>query len=243
MGKKGRIHIGTSGWHYDHWKDVFYPEGLSSGDMLDFYSGKFRTAEINNSFYKLPSKKTFKGWKKQVPEEFIFSVKASRYITHMKKLKCGKRPVNRLIRSVNELGGKLGPVLFQLPPVWGKNCQRLEQFLSILPRGMRYTFEFRNSDWFSEDVYSVLREKNAAFCIYELDKKISPKKVTADFVYVRLHGPDGPYKGKYSKRSLSGWAGAFSTWLNKGLDVYCYFDNDQKGYAAFNALELKKMME
>jgi uncharacterized protein YecE (DUF72 family) len=243
MNRQGAVYIGTSGWNYKHWRGPFYPENMSDDRLLRFYADHFGTVEVNNSFYHLPEKKTFGHWKDTVGEDFVFAVKASRYITHMKKLKCGKEPVNRLLGTAEALKGKKGPVLFQLPPRWKKNADRLRGFLDLLPEGNRYTFEFRDETWFSPDIYELLRERNMSFCIYELDRKQSPREVTADFVYVRLHGPEGAYKGSYSERALSGWAGAFSAWRRQGKDIYCYFDNDQNAYAAENAAELKSMME
>jgi uncharacterized protein YecE (DUF72 family) len=242
---KGRehIHIGTSGWHYDHWKGPFYPHELYKGSFLEYYAEKFSTAEINNSFYRLPSNQTFINWRDTVPEGFIFSVKASRYITHMKKLKDPEKPVSVFLRAVTVLGDKLGPILFQLPPHWRFNPERLDDFLGLLVPDYQYAFEFRDATWFNDETYSILAENEAAFCIYELAGMQSPKEVTADFVYVRLHGPKGAYQGRYEKGTLSGWAGAFSTWADQGKEIYCYFDNDEAGYAAENALELEEMVK
>lgn len=236
------IYIGTSGWHYQHWKGPFYPEGLRSTGFLEHYAGSFSSAEINNSFYRLPEKKTLAGWRDAVPESFVFSVKASRYLTHMKKLKDPHEPLKRLLDRVSVLEDKLGPILFQLPPRWRLNPERLENFLEILPENNRYTFEFRDASWFDAEVYTLLTEYSVAFCIYDLEGQTSPKEVTADFVYVRLHGPEGPYQGRYGTEKLSRWAGAFSRWVKEGKEVYCYFDNDEAGYAPQDALRLQQMM-
>ena len=242
MKAQGNIHIGTSGWHYDHWKGPFYPEVMSAGEMLAFYADRLETVEINNSFYQLPEEKTLSEWRHTVPEGFVFAAKASRYITHMKKLKDPAKPVSTFVRRLEVLGDKLGPILYQLPPRWKLNLERLRSFLHALPVGHGYAFEFRDPSWFQNEVYEVLSDKNAAFCIYELAGQLSPKKVTADFVYVRLHGPGDAYEGDYDAQTLAGWAGAFSTWAGKGLQVYCYFDNDQSGYAVRNALSLRDML-
>ena len=242
MKRTGKIHIGTSGWHYDHWKGPFYPQDCAQKDFLAFYVNRFQTAEINNSFYQLPKSKTLASWRDQAPADFIFSVKASRYITHMKKLKDGDKTVPPLLNTVALMEDKLGPILFQLPPKWRCNPSRLKAFLSGLPKGFRYTFEFRDPTWFDPAVYELLTEHHAAFCIYELAGRLSPKKITADFIYVRLHGPEGPYQGQYSKSVLSGWAGAFSQWAEQGKEIFCYFDNDEAGYAARDALTLKEML-
>jgi len=239
-----KIRIGTSGWHYRHWRGPFYPPDLPASKWLEFYRDRFSTAEINNSFYRLPSPKTFMGWKKAVDKNFVFSVKANRYITHMKKLKDPEDTLKKFLKQADTLGVKLGPILFQLPPRWKRNPERLGAFLKMLPNKYRCAFEFRDPSWFDDRIYDLLEKHGAAFCIYQLAGRISPKKVTADFVYVRLHGPgDNSYQGSYSAGELSGWAAIFSAWRQKGEDIYCYFDNDQNGYAPLNALRLKEMME
>jgi uncharacterized protein YecE (DUF72 family) len=235
------IHIGTSGWHYDHWKGPFYPENIESEKMLSFYKKHFRTTEINNSFYRLPQQATLDIWKNSVPAGFVFSVKGSRYITHMKKLKTPSAGVPPLLEAVEALGEKLGPILFQLPPRWHINLERLEAFLEFLPHRFRYAFEFRDSSWFARRTYEILASRGAAFCLYHLAGQLSPKEVTADFVYVRLHGPGKAYQGSYDNRTLAGWADAFSAWRNQGREIFCYFDNDQNAYAVRDALRLQEM--
>ena len=238
-----RTYIGTSGWHYDHWKGPFYPSGLPEKAFLKYYAGIFGTAEVNNSFYRLPERETLLRWLSAVPEHFAFSVKASRYLTHIKKLKDAKGPLETLFDRVDALGDKLGPILFQLPPRWRSNPERLEGFLEVLPEGHRYAFEFRDRSWFDQKTCELLRSHGSSFCVYDLDGRTSPKEITADFAYVRLHGPEGPYRGRYGAEQLARWAGTFSAWLKGGLDVYCYFDNDEAGYAAQDALELARMMK
>lgn len=240
-----RFYIGTSGFHYPHWVGPFYPPNMKPSEFLSHYVSFFDTLEINNSFYRLPEEKTFVEWREKVPPYFVFSVKASRYITHMKKLKEVGEPLGNFMRRVEALGEKLGPILFQLPPRWKVDVERLESFLQELPpgRGRRYAFEFRDTSWFREEVYQALKRFGCSFCIYELSGVRSPHVLTADFVYVRLHGPGGAYEGKYTKKALSGWARAISDWVEEGRDIYCYFDNDQFGYAVENAIELKSMLE
>lgn len=243
MAKRGELHAGTSGWSYSDWKGPFYPDDLPSKEFLGFYADRFNSAEINNSFYQLPEPDTLQAWKQQAGSQFTFAVKASRYITHMKKLKDPCGPVNTFLDRMSMLGERLGPVLFQLPPRWRVNVQRLVAFLSELPAGYRYAFEFRDASWFVQEVYDALEDHGAAFCIYDLHGETSPGPITADFTYVRLHGPAEAYQGDYDATQLSGWAGAFSTWTRqKGLDVYCYFNNDQHGYAVKNALRLQEML-
>ena len=243
MKEQERIHIGTSGWHYDHWRGPFYPEDLTKEDFLKYYKNQFHTVEINNTFYQLPEKETLLEWRKTVPPGFIFSVKGSRYITHMKKLKDPKKPVSTFLRRIEVLGNNLGPILFQLPPRWKFNPDRLKSFLEVLPEKFHYAFEFRDTSWFEEETLRILEQHGAAFCIYEFAGTLSPKHVTADFIYIRLHGPkEKAYKGQYETRVLSGWAGAFSAWTRQKKEIFCYFDNDEAGYAAQDALRLQTMI-
>ncbi len=243
MKKIGAVRIGTSGWSYKHWKGPFYPENLSEKQLLQFYLRSFATVEINSSFYHLPLRRTFENWRDSSPEDFIFAVKASRYITHNKKLKDCSEAVERFFERASGLGGKTGPILWQLPPSLKLDAKRLREFLDLLPSGNRYTFEFRNQNWFNTEIYSILKERRSAFCVYELGGRKSPVEITADFAYVRLHGPAGPYGGSYSREALSQWADIFTGWADEGIDVYCYFDNDEKGFAALNAAELKTMVK
>ncbi len=238
-----KIYIGTSGWHYKHWMGNFYPPGLKSKDFTSYFLRFFRTVEINNSFYKLPSAETFANWRASVPDDFVFAVKGSRFITHMKKLKDPQESIQRFFQNVNALEEKLGPILFQLPPGWSVNEERLAAFLAVLPPYYRYTFEFRHPSWYTPGVYALLQKYNAAFCIYELEYHMSPLQVTADFVYVRLHGPETKYAGSYSESALQWWASKCLEWQQQGLDVYVYFDNDQLGYAAFNAQRLQQLVQ
>jgi uncharacterized protein YecE (DUF72 family) len=188
----GVIYIGTSGWHYDSWRGPFYPEDMQAEDFLGYYAARFQTVEINNTFYQLPGTDTFVRWSDTVPAGFIFAVKASQYITHMKKMKDPEEPLTNFLGRVETLGAKLGPVLFQLPPRWHFDEERLLSFLRVLPEAHQYAFEFRDPSWFNEEAYSLLEKHNAAFCIYDLAGRTSPERITSDFAYVRLHGPDGP---------------------------------------------------
>jgi uncharacterized protein YecE (DUF72 family) len=242
MSKPKPIFIGTSGWHYDHWTGPFYRSSTPQGEWLAYYSERFRTVEINNSFYRLPEKETLRTWRDTVPRNFVFSVKGSRYITHMKKLKDAGEGLRKFLDPVGELGEGLGPVLFQLPGNWHFNGERLRAFLDALPKDMRFAFEFRDPSWHNKAAYEALRARNAAFCVYEFDGFLSPRVITADFAYVRLHGPGAAYRGSYDKKALSGWAGTFSIWSRRGRTVYCFFDNDEKGYAARNALALQELL-
>lgn len=238
----GRVLIGTSGWHYEHWRGPFYPSGLPKTEFLRHYAARFRTVEVNNSFYRLPSRETLARWRETTPEGFLFAVKASRFITHMKKLADPERTLSPFLDTVATLGGKLGPILFQLPPRWRFDAGRLRDFLWALPAGPRYAMELRDPSWFNEKAFLAMAERDVAFCIFELAGLFSPREVTAKFVYVRLHGPKGAYQGQYDERALGGWASAIRTWAGSGKDVFCYFDNDEAGYAAQDAWRLQGML-
>lgn len=238
----GRIHIGTSGWHYDHWRGPFYPQGMKTDAFLPFYADRFGAAEINNTFYQLPERRTLAEWRKITPRDFTFACKASRYITHMKKLKDPAESTGRFFDAIDALGRKLGPILFQLPPGWRADVERLKAILGCLPPEHRYVFEFRDQSWFNARVYDALASHGAAFCIYHLAGRQSPVEVTGNLVYVRLHGPGDAYEGSYDGRTLFGWVRRFLRWRDEGRDVYCFFDNDEKGYAALDGLRMQEMI-
>jgi uncharacterized protein YecE (DUF72 family) len=240
--KQGRIYIGTSGWHYRHWIGTFYPPETKASQQFNIYQQTFSAVEINNSFYRLPSPETFENWRKESPDDFIFVVKASRFITHQKKLKDPEETIRRFLENVRFLKEKLGPILFQLPPTSKRNVERLADFLQVLPKKFRYVFEFRNSTWYDVEIINLLRKYNCAFCIYELAGHVSPANVTADFVYIRLHGPGNKYQGSYSEGQLNEWAKQCRDWQQQGIDVFIFFDNDEKGYAAFNAQTLQELL-
>jgi uncharacterized protein YecE (DUF72 family) len=241
MARPGKVHIGTSGWHYNHWRGAFYPQDLPVKKWFYYYASRFDTVEINNSFYRLPSEAAFDSWRLSSPAGFCFAVKASRFITHMKKLKDPEAALANFLPRAARLEEKLGPILFQLPPFWEADPARLEAFLSALPRGHQYTFELRNASWFTPEVCRLLRRHNAAFCIYDLGGFASAAEVTADFVYVRLHGPGGKYQGSYDDTALRNWAAQIQRWQEEVRAIYVYFDNDQSAYAAHNASTLKSL--
>jgi uncharacterized protein YecE (DUF72 family) len=236
-------YIGTSGWHYPHWQAVFYPPGLPSGSWLDYYTRHFTTVEINASFYRLPSLATARAWRDAAPAGFTFAIKASRYITHMKKLREPRRTLRAFLAVARVLGKKCGPLLFQLPPRWRCNPARLAAFLELLPAHRECAFEFRDPSWHNPEIYALLQRHNAAFCIHELAGFESPQVLTADFAYIRLHGPAAyAYGGCYSHTALAGWADRIRGWKQLRR-VYVYFDNDEAGYAVQNALELRRLLE
>ena len=238
-----RIHIGTSGWHYRHWVGTFYPPKCPASQMFAFYQQYFDTVELNNTFYRLPTVEAFKAWRDAAPRGFCFAVKGSRFLTHNKKLKEPEQALQNLLPRAELLGSKLGPILFQLPPKWKVNVERLEQFLQVLPKYNRYAFEFREPSWNREEVYAVLRRHNAAYCTYELAGFQTPLLLTANFAYIRLHGPGGKYQGCYTAERLAEWAEQITAWSRALKQIYVYFDNDDSGYAPRNALELKQLVQ
>lgn len=231
-------HIATSGWHYSHWRGNFYPLELAPADWLAFYAQTFSSVEVNNTFYRLPSVQTVQSWAQQTPPDFIFAVKASRLLTHMKKLRDCAKALARFLSVVEYFGGKLGPILFQLPPNWQIDCPRLESFLKVLPVEHRYAFEFRHASWHCQQVYELLSQHDIAFCQYELAGYVTDDIVTTDFAYVRLHGPNGAYGGNYSDTALRRWAARLHAWQPRLTTSYLYFDNDEAGYAVKNARRL-----
>jgi uncharacterized protein YecE (DUF72 family) len=217
------IRIGTSGWHYKHWVGTFYPAACKAPEMLAHYLRHFDTVELNNSFYRLPTENAFDCWRDATPPDFRFAVKGSRFITHNKKLKDPENALENLLPRAARLREKLGVVLWQLPPKWKKNAERLEEFLAALPREHRYAFEFREPSWLADDVMRILRRYNAAFCIYELAGFHTEFEITADFTYVRLHGPAaGKYQGSYTDAQLARWAERIAAWSRTLAAIYIY---------------------
>ena len=240
----GTIHIGTSGWNYRHWFGRFYPEHLPQSELLSFYTKYFDTVEINNSFYHLPKIKTFNAWRETVPGNFVFALKASRFITHMKKLKAPKTSSKKLFNRMERLEETLGPILFQLPPGWSRNDKRLAKFLESLPAAHQYVFEFRDPSWLTEEIYDLLKQHNTAFCIHDFQGERTPQEITADFTYVRMHGPrKAAYSGSYPPRVLKEWAEQIHEWQSELRDIYVYFNNDAEGNAIKNALRLRELCE
>jgi uncharacterized protein YecE (DUF72 family) len=233
------VRIGCSGWHYKHWVGPFYPPKTSAAKMFGLYVQQFDTVELNNSFYRLPTEKSLATWRDSTPPDFLFAMKGSRFVTHMKKLKDPEVGLERFFERADILGPKLGPILWQLPPQWELNLERFEHFLQALPNHHRYAFEFRNPTWYVPEVYRLLTLYRAAFCPFDLGGFQSPIEVTTDFAYVRLHGPGAKYQGSYSDEALNGWAKRIEGWRRELDEVYVYFDNDQSGFAPQDALRLR----
>ncbi len=233
---RGKLRIGTSGFQYDHWKGEFYPPGLPKKEWFRYYADHFDTVEINSTFYNLPSGKTFKAWHDRVPEGFRYSLKFSRYGSHMKCLKDPEQTVGKFMERAELLKTYLGPVLVQLRPDWDFNPERLESFLQKTPGRVRWAVEFRDSRWFRDETWDILRRHNAAICIHDMIED-HPREVTADWVYLRFHGDH--YRGSYTGEELGKAANEIKQYLTRPLDVYAYFNNDERAWSATNALELK----
>jgi uncharacterized protein YecE (DUF72 family) len=222
-----RALIGTSGWSYKHWeRGMFYPAELAAAEYLPFYAQHFPTVEINYSYYQLPPRKTFATWRQRSPDGFVFAVKASRYLTHMKKLREPDEPLQRLLDHAGGLEEKLGPILFQFPRQWRVNLPRLTDFLAALEKQPqhRYAFEFRHQTWLCPEVYALLRSAGTALCLpigwgIPLDVQL-----TADWTYLRFHG--GEHGIAFSDDELKPWAKRIRGWLKDGVDSYSYFNND-----------------
>jgi uncharacterized protein YecE (DUF72 family) len=239
MAGQPRFRIGCSGWQYRHWKGNFYPADLRPRDWLDYYARRFDTVEVNNSFYRLPSEGVMAGWSARTPSNFVFAVKASRFLTHMKKLKDPKEPIERLFSRAFELRGKLGPVLYQLPSQMPRNIERLAEFLPLLPPRVKHVLEFRHSSWYEPDVMQLLQKHNVALCLHDMAGSVAPRLLTARFTYVRFHGGARRYDGAYAEDVLSGWA----EWLSANEHpAFVYFNNDIGGHAPRDASRLKALL-
>ena len=242
------VFIGTSGYNYPHWwNGAFYPSDLPQKKWLEFYTEYFATVELNVSFYRLPKKEVFEGWYKRTPKRFLFAVKGSRFITHLKRLKDCRDPLSLLFDHASPLKEKLGVVLWQLPPRFKFQKERLEEFsvlLSTLPRSKlhRHAFEFRDESWFCIEAFRILEEFRFAFCIAHGSGLPFIEKITSDFIYLRLHGGELLYGSNYSDKELMQWAGKIQGWRKKGKTVFVYFNNDAYGFAVKNALTLKKFV-
>ena len=242
MGRgKCDFRIGTSGWHYKHWIERFYPRGMPTNQWLEFYSRHFDTVEINNTFYNLPSAETVKNWHDTVASDFLYAVKANRYITHIKRLKAEPQPLERFFERADLLREKLGPVLYQLSPNFKKDLERLAAFCELLPKDRIGVFEFRHQSWFSEDCYRLLEKYGCGFCIHDLETVPTPRVIIAGLIYIRFHGSTGRYQGSYPESKLKDWAQWMKQNARRVRGVYAYFNNDYNAYAIRNAMQLKEM--
>lgn len=244
-------HIGCSGWHYKHWRGVVYPERLSTTAWLKEYAARFPTVEINNSFYRLPSEETFASWRAQVPRGFLFSVKASRFLTHIKRLRDPEEPLERLLSHARALGPTLGPILYQLPPRWFPDPERLRVFLASLPERiapasrsrLRHVMEFREPLGYEPWVLDLLEEHNVALCVHDMPGSESPLLTIGPVVYLRLHGYGKKYGGSYPDEVLTEWAGWLVDAMSQGRECFVYFNNDMNGQAVHDATRLRTIVD
>jgi uncharacterized protein YecE (DUF72 family) len=230
------VRVGCSGWQYRHWRGDFYPQELPAARWLDRYASAFDTVELNNSFYRLPERETFERWRERTPDGFLFAVKASRFLTHLKKLKDPEEPLARFFAHAAGLGPKLGPVLYQLPPRWPADPGRLDRFLEALPPG-RHVLEFRDPSWYAPEILERLERAGVTLCLHDMPGSATPRVRVGPAVYVRFHGTTR-YGGAYGDGDLDAWA----EWLNRehgsGHDVFAYFNNDVGGHAPRDAKRL-----
>ena len=237
-----RYYIGTSGWHYDDWRGRFYPEKLPKAKWLEFYAQHFNTLELNNTFYHLPTENAFKNWYESSPPGFIFAVKASRYITHIKRLKDCQEEIKKFTSRAALLKGKIGPLLYQLPPGLRYDNAKLVDFLKILPCELKHVIEFRHASWFTEEAYEILRRHKVGFCVFDMPKLASPIIATTDYAYIRFHGSDSLYSSRYTDKEMADWAKKIKR-LAKNLEsVYIHFNNDIAGYALENAEMIREYL-
>ena len=238
------IHIGTSGWSYDHWEGVLYPPGTSTADRLGLYCRRFRTVEINSTFYRWPPVGTFAGWQRRLPDGFLMTVKAPRGLTHGRRLYEPETWLARMADGLAALGDRRGVLLVQVPPAMECDLPRLDYFLQRLPPWLKTAVELRHPSWQSAEVYALLEERGVAYCVMSGAGLPCVLRATADFVYVRLHGPDRQYlyAGSYSEADLHWWADRIREWQATGKDVFAYFNNDGEGNAVRNAETLRQIL-
>jgi uncharacterized protein YecE (DUF72 family) len=237
------IFVGTSGWNYNHWKNgVFYPPGMPSSQWLDHYAKHFNSVELNVTFYRLVQRQTFEGWYKKTPKDFYFVAKGSRFITHIKRIKEVAEPLNVFLKNAAPLKEKLLTILWQFAPAFKKDLKRLEIFLKLLARKSetRQSFEFRHPTWFDDEVYALLRKYNGCLCVAHSERFPCVKVETADFIYLRFHGPAALYGGDYPEQQLKDWADYARNFKRK--DILAYFNNDGGGFAVKNALKFNELV-
>lgn len=238
-----RILIGTSGWHYDSWRGPFFPKGLPLKYQLQYYASQFQTTELNGVFYRTPTYEAVKSWRAQTGKNFVFAWKASKFITHWKRLSHNSVNSLELVEErLSLLGNKAGPILFQLPPNFKADADRLVSFFGLLSKTRRYSFEFRHPSWYEPRIMKLLSKQNISLCLSDHQDAPAPWKRTADFVYIRGHGPGGHYKGHYRPDTLAEWARRIKSWKRQGCDVFIYFDNDQKSAAPADAMKLRQLL-
>ena len=238
--KLDRIRVGCSGWQYKHWRGDFYAAELSTSQWFEQYTRVFDTVEINNSFYRWPAPETFAKWREQAPSGFLYAVKASRFLTHMKKLKDPEEPIERTFENAQHLGGHLGPMLYQLPPRWGLNLERFQHFLRTLPKRRMHAIEFREPSWYVDSVFDLLRRHRVALCLHDMQGSSTGKIAIGPFIYVRFHFGTQKYGGRYDDARLDEWADWLAEHARAGRRVFAYFNNDTGGHAPRDAVRLRE---
>jgi uncharacterized protein YecE (DUF72 family) len=239
-----KLAIGCSGFNYPHWRGTFYPGGMPQRLWLDHYASVFASLELNVTFYRLPRPSTFEKWKLGTPPGFLFALKGSRFITHIKRLRDPWEPLERFFAAALELKEKIGAVLWQLPPGFRADTQRLRLFLELLEKyPVKNTLEFREESWLGDEAVSLCREHNIAICMADWPRFLDEPPLTADFVYIRRHGRGGDYATEYSHEQLARDAERIRGYLGGGRDVFIYFNNDAQGYAPKNACDLKRLLK
>ena len=229
----GDIRIGCSGWSYPHWRKHFYPEKLPAREHFAYYAEHFNTVELNNSFYRQPPPERFIAWGEQAPPGFLFAVKGSRYVTHIKRLAVEPKSTDLVVEAALGLGDKLGPILFQLQANFHLDLERLERFVGMLPPDVRFTLEFRHDSWLVPAVFEALRAHHIALCIPDHPKMPKAFEISSDFAYIRMHLPQ--HGLGYGERALQPWAQRVLEWRGQKLDVFVYFNNDMEGHAIKDA--------
>jgi uncharacterized protein YecE (DUF72 family) len=237
-----QIRVGCSGWVYPHWRGRFYPEKLAAKHWFAFYADHFDTVEINNSFYRLPKPETFDAWRAQAPDGFSYAVKANRFLTQAKKLKDCEEPLARMMAPFRHLEQKMGAILYQLPPRFRLNIERLESFLKLVPRDVTNVFEFRDPSWYVDEVFALLDSHGASFCTHDMVGLETPRIATGRGAYVRFHGHGAKYVGRYPDEVLLDWAAWMIEQSRQKRMVWVYFNNDIDGHAVKDALTLKSMI-
>jgi uncharacterized protein YecE (DUF72 family) len=239
-----KYYVGCSGWHYEHWRGLYYPAGLPKPEWLSFYARQFTTVELNNSFYRLPSEKAFATWRESTPDSFVFAVKVSRFITHIKRLRNLGTSVESFLSRAAFLKEKLGPLLYQLPPSMKRNDEVLQNFLSTLPSEYKHVIEFRHESWIDESVFDILRRHSVGLCVFDMPGFSCPLVATSDFAYIRFHGSEGLYSSAYSEEELTQWAQRIAQLSQKNVKAsYIYFNNDAEAFAVDNATALRNLLQ
>jgi len=236
------IRVGCSGWNYRHWRGDFYPAGLAVKRWFAHYAAVFDTVEINNTFYRLPPRATFAAWREQAPPGFRYAVKANRFLTQAKKLKDCEEPLERMMTSFEALKPALGPILYQLPPRFRINLERLESFLALVPRDVTSVFEFRDTSWYVDEVFALLERYGASFCAHDMPGSVSPRLAVGPIAYLRFHGGIAKYWGRYSDAALLEWTDWIAAQARDGRPVWAYFNNDPEAHAIHDAQTLRAMV-